>query len=61
MTTELSVLFWNFNYSDSDKEAIVSRVAIEHKVDVLVLAESTVDPDVLLAELKQSEPAYERR
>jgi hypothetical protein len=42
-----------------DAEAIPARLATRFGVDVLVLAGSTADPGVLLAELQRSEPAYQ--
>ena len=56
----LTCLFWNFKCDCRNQESIVACMAIEKKVDILVLAETTVDADVLLSELRLSDPAYDR-
>ncbi len=55
----LTCLFWNFKFALPDQEAIVARAAVEHSVDLLVLAESSTDPDLLLAELRRSHAEFD--
>jgi hypothetical protein len=55
----LTCLFWNFKCSWRNKEAIAARLAVHHGVDILVLAESGADPELLLSELRRSDPAYQ--
>ena len=50
----LTCLFWNFRCALPDQEAMVARVAVEQSVDLLVLAESSTDPDLVLSELRKS-------
>lgn len=49
----LTCLFWNFKCDLPDREAMVARLAVEQSVDLLVLAESPTDPDLVLAELRK--------
>ena len=57
----LSVLFWNFNSQARDKEAIVARVALRHRIDLLVLVDCTTDADELLAELRRGDAHFEQK
>jgi exonuclease III len=53
-------LFWNFNtkFVIKHPESIVARTALGHDVDLLILAESSVQPEVILAELNRDSPDY---
>jgi hypothetical protein len=55
----LTCLFWNFRCSLPDSERIAARLALLHRVDILVLAEAMHDPLTLLAELKRSDPEFD--
>jgi hypothetical protein len=54
----ITCLFWNYRCDRRDQEAIAARVALHHQVDIIALAESTVEPDDLLGILRNTEPAY---
>ena len=56
----LTCLFWNLKSGRADQESLVAGMAVYHQVDILVLAESTVDSELLLKELKGLDTAYDR-
>lgn len=56
----LTCLFWNFNCNHNDKEALIARLVNHHKVDLLVLAESSVRPEFLLEHLKKTDSVFDR-
>lgn len=55
----LRCLFWNFKYKGADKEAVAARLALFHGVDILILAESEVEPSAMLHVLNSSDQNYE--
>ncbi len=56
----LNCLFWNFRCGYPDCESVAARVAAHHRVDILALTDTIVDPLRLLAEWKRFDKAYER-
>jgi endonuclease/exonuclease/phosphatase (EEP) superfamily protein YafD len=44
-------LFWNYRYDGPDREELLARIVQAEAVDVLILAESSVDRDELLGHL----------
>lgn len=49
-------LFWNLN--KKPLQSLITKLACEHDVDVLVLAECSISPDVLLQSINRSGQTY---
>jgi exonuclease III len=51
-------LFWNYRYSESDREELLARLVHHEGIDVVILAESSCDPKVLVDRLCSAGRTY---